>query len=114
MDSGKITATIAGGASLSPKISIPVSWHLLGIAMPESWTVANLTFQVSHNDGITFYDFYDDGGNEVTVTADESRFIALTPRIWAGVSHIKVRSGTSGTPVNQAATRSLILMGRDY
>lgn len=75
--------------------------------MPSSWTAADLTFQVSTDNGTTYQNVYEEDGSEYVVTADASRFIAITglPRVDA----IKVRSGTSGTAVAQGAARTLTL-----
>jgi hypothetical protein len=98
-------AKIASGASLSGIIrcndGLPAA-----IAMPSTWTTASLTFQGSA-DGVTFLDLYDSAGNEITVTAAASRLIVFHPADLCGLVALKVRSGTSGTPVNQAADRTL-------
>lgn len=108
-------ANIANGASLSQaieNIGLGAASALVGIEMPAAWTAANLTFQVSF-DGDTYKDLYDKDGNEVTVTAAASRYIGLIPSLFAGIRHLKVRSGTSGTPVNQGAARTLRLVVRE-
>ena len=66
------TVTIAATASLSDAARLPNGHEVVGITMPAAWTAANLTFQASP-DGSTFYNLYDDEGNEVTVTAAASR-----------------------------------------
>lgn len=108
-----VTATIANGAALSGAINLGNS-RLVAIQMPAAWTAANLTFQAAESAGGTFQDVYDSGGTEVSVTAAASRFISLleTQR-YRGMRNIKVRSGTTGTPVNQAAARDIILVLSD-
>jgi hypothetical protein len=101
-------ATIANGASLSGAISLR-GGRLSAIQMPAAWTAANLTFQTSF-DGATFADAYDDVGNELTVSATISRVLQLDPSKWVGVQYIKVRSGTSASPVAQGAARTLQLI----
>lgn len=106
-----ITATIANGASLSGEIDLS-NHKIMTIFMPAAWTAANLTFQVAAVTGGTFQDLYNDGGAEVNVTAAASRAIGVD--IYAGVlasaRFIKIRSGTTGTPVTQGAARSIILV----
>lgn len=102
------TATIANGASLSDAVQLDGS-ALVGIVMPATWTAANLTIQASHNDS-TYNNVYDELGTEKTIVAAASRYISLNPADFAGSDSIKVRSGTAGTPVNQAAARSVILV----
>jgi len=103
-------ATIANGASLSGAVDL-TAYRLFAIVMPASWTAASLTFQVSP-DGTNYADLYDDTGSEVTFTAAASRVIQNTnPGRWLGFRYIKVRSGTSGSAVNQAAARTLTIVG---
>jgi hypothetical protein len=78
------------------------------IEMPAAWDAANLTFQTS-GDGVNYFNVYDEIGTEVAVTADASRRIRLEASQWAGITHIKIRSGTAGTPVVQTADRVLYL-----
>jgi hypothetical protein len=79
------------------------------ISMPAQWTTASLTFQVSQ-DGIHFQDLNDTANAEISlaVTADKSR--RLDPHGWIGILWIKVRSGTSQTPVNQGGDRAITLV----
>lgn len=108
-DHNEYSATIANGASLSGAIDLGTN-RLFAIVMSTSWTTANLTFQVS-SDGSNFYDLYDDAGTEVTFTAAASRVIQNTnPGRWLGFRYLKIRSGTSGTAVNQGGARTLTVM----
>jgi hypothetical protein len=104
-----ITATIANAASLSGIVDLGAT-RLVGIVIPAAWTAANLTFSVSR-DGVTFVDLYDNFGAEYTVTVGGVNRRVLVPYSdFFGVRWLKVRSGTSATPVNQAAQRDLILI----
>lgn len=102
--------TIANGASLSSAIDLQGT-SVVAIQMPSAWTAANLTFQGS-NDDSTFDNLYDSSGTEVQVTAAASRYIAITPTNFQGVRYLKIRSGTSGSAVNQAADRVLVLVSK--
>lgn len=108
-----ITVTIANGASLSSAAYLR-DYTLVGIIMPDSWTTANLTLQAAFDvpsaSSPTYNNVYTTNGTEYTVTAAASRFIAISPLDLAQVEFLKVRSGTSGTPVNQAAARSIQLV----
>ena len=101
--------TIANGASLSGAIQIDEAF-LVGIKMPGTWTAANLTLQGAGEDApTTFNNVYDKDGTEVTITAAASRHITLEPAKFAGIHTLKVRSGTSGTAVNQGGDRIITL-----
>lgn len=111
----QINVTISSGQSLSGALDIGgINVEIIGIVMPVAWTAANLTFQVSA-DGTTFQNLYDDGGNELMVAAGAGRTIGLhsdVSRALGRFRYLKVRSGTSGTPVNQAADRTITLYAR--
>lgn len=98
-------AVIANGASLSQAIDLG-DLLLAGISIPASWTAADLTFKGSV-DGVTFQDLYDAAGTEVTADAAAARHIVLEPAKFAGMRSVKIRSGTTGSPVTQGAARTL-------
>lgn len=100
---------IANGASLSDALNL-VGHTMVGIVMPSSWTAASLTFQASI-DGTNYFNLFDDGGNEQTVTAAASEHLFLSPLEWIGINWIKVRSGTSGAAVNQGGARTIQIVG---
>lgn len=100
-------ATIANGTSLSGVIDLGAS-KLVAIQMPAAWTAAALTFQASI-DGTNYFDVYDNA-TERSYTTAASRMLVLQMADWVGVKYLKIRSGTTGTPVNQAADRELVLL----
>jgi hypothetical protein len=105
------TATISQGAALSSDIVLD-SYELVAVIMPAEWTAANLTVQVVHAGREV--NVYDDAGTEVTLTAAANRMILLNTltKQLRGQQTIRLRSGTSGTPVNQAFARTLTLVLR--
>lgn len=102
------TATIAESGNLSNAVIIDESL-ILGLILPSDWTAADLTLQASH-DGTNFANVYDSAGTEVTIKAAASRYITLDPSAFAGMQAIKLRSGTSGTPVTQTAAREITVV----
>lgn len=106
----RLTATISNGQAITASIYLR-DQPLVAIQMPASWTTANLTFQGS-NDGTTFFDVYNLDGDEYTVTAAAGRYIVLSPFEFQWARYIKIRSGTTGTPVNQSADRTIVLVTR--
>lgn len=104
---------IASGASLSPEVDLG-NFTLAGVIMPSGWDAANLTLQAKTANG-TATNVYDDSGSEVSITAAASRYILFWPALdLTGLRHIKVRSGTAATPVNQTADRTLTLILREF
>lgn len=103
-----ISATIANGTSLSAQVNLGAK-TLVGISMPATWSAAALSFQVSVDGGTTWLEMQTISA-AVSVTAAADQYIALDPATWRGVNAIKVRSGTSGVPVNQAADRVIGLV----
>jgi len=102
--------TIANGESLSAAAVIG-GLSPAALIMPSAWTAANITMQASQ-DGTNFYNVYESDGNEYTITAAALRFILLQVADMPSVRWLKFRSGTSGTPVNQGAARTLTLVVR--
>lgn len=98
------SATISSGQSLSSAIDI-AGHEKVAIQMPSSWTTANLTFQGSY-DGSTYANIYDAAGNELSVIASTDRCITDIPEL-GPFRYIKIRSGTTGTPVVQGSDRTL-------
>jgi hypothetical protein len=102
--------TISSGTSLSPAIDLGPN-RTFAVVMPAAWTAAALTFQASI-DGTNYFNVFDDTGTEVTATVAASQYIVIaSPAKMLGVRWIKVRSGTSGAPVNQGADRALTIVG---
>lgn len=106
----RLSTTIANGQAVTAAINLR-DQPVLAIQMPASWTTANLTFQGS-NDGTTFFDVYTLDGEEYTVVAAAGRYIVLSPFDFQWARYIKIRSGTTATPVNQSADRTIVLVTR--
>ena len=105
----EVTATIAINESLSAAVELDGA-DVLRIAMPAAWTAADLTFQVSDDGGTTFRNVYWDWGPEMVVDAAASMSIELSPFVGLhNIDQLKVRSGTAGVPVAQAAERLIPL-----
>jgi len=100
--------TILSGASLSNSLDLGGN-KLVGIIMPTSWTTANLTFQGAVGEDDAYQDIYDTAGNELVVTAAASRILVDIPEL-SVCRFLKIRSGTTGTSVNQDATRNIKLL----
>jgi hypothetical protein len=96
---------IANGASLSDPIDL-TGLVLVGLQMPAAWTAAAITFQASA-DGVTYADVYS-AGAELSVTVSASQCVRLDSTIMLSFRYWKIRSGTSGTPVNQGAARTIM------
>ena len=105
-----VTATIANAASLSDAIDLQ-GGRAVAIRMPAAWTTAVLTFQGSEDDS-NYADIYTAGGVELQCAAAASRWIILEPQFFLGCRYLKIRSGTSGTPVAQGAARSLSVVAQ--
>jgi len=108
-----IPVLIASGTALSNGALLG-DHVLVGIQMSAAWSAASLTFQISYDLGASFHDLYDDSGSEVTLApaAPAGKYLQISPDPFGGIVLLKVRSGTTGTPVNQAADRNLILTTR--
>jgi hypothetical protein len=91
--------TIARGESLSDGIDCS-SGEIVRITVPQEFTEANLTFQVS-TDGNFYNDLFDDDGDEITVPAGPDTAIYISRRWVSSVAFLKLRSGSRDAPVVQ-------------
>jgi hypothetical protein len=91
--------TIAQGESLSEGIDCS-GGNIVRITVPQEYTRANMTFQVS-SDGNGYNDLYDAQGNEVTIVAKPDSGIVIQEQWGRVVGFIKLRSGTRANPVEQ-------------
>jgi hypothetical protein len=104
------TATIANGVALSDEVDL-TGLVVIGIEMPAAWTSADLTFQGGNVSGSLGEVYEDDAAYQRTAAA--GRKISLgTVNPLLPWRFLKARSGTSGTPVNQAAERAIKLVCR--
>ena len=101
-----ITATIADNQSLSASVQLGGTGASnvctpAAIIIPSTWvTATTMTFQASL-DGSTWYELHDEYGTAVSITVSASKYIRLNPSDWWGVPFLKLRSGTSGSAVQQ-------------
>lgn len=98
-----INATIPAGEALSSAIDCG-NGTLVWLGMPDDWTEADVTFQVSH-DGTTFRDLYNGRGGEVDLVVKPRATIVLPPDMMRSVTWINFRSGTAQNPVLQPEER---------
>ena len=108
-----LPVTISNGTALSSGVPFGAKM-LVGIAMSAGWDAAVLSFQVSYDGGTTYQEMVTSAGTAIGYTVAANQFIAVDPTLWRGVNMVKVRSGTSGTPVNQTADRILNLITGYY
>ena len=108
-----LEVTIAEDASLSESIDLK-HYALIGVLMPSGWT-DSLTFQVgfSINGTIQYFDVYDNDGNEIVAVGGSSRFVRIYPTELPAVKYLKVRTGTSGTPIAQGSNKTITLLIRE-
>lgn len=113
-----IPVTIASGASQSGEFQTN-GMRIVGIQMPAAWTAAGITFlalvRAPTGAGSEVFGLVqDDAGVEIAITtpaADE--YVAINGQKLVGLGRVKLRSGTAGVPVNQAAERALFVVLAD-
>jgi hypothetical protein len=91
--------TIAAGESLSDGADCS-SGSIVRITVPQEFTSANLTFQVS-SDGNFYNDLFNAHGEEITVVAKPNSGIVVSEMWTRSVAFIKFRSGSRDHPVVQ-------------
>jgi hypothetical protein len=92
--------TIKAGESLSDGANCS-SGSILRITVPQEYTEASMTFQVS-SDGKFYNDLHDAEGNVIEIVAKPDSSIVLKEEWVRFIPYIKIRSGTRDVPVQQA------------
>lgn len=104
-----VTVSIPAGAAMSERFV--VKGKICGLIMPDGWDAADITFQ-GGQDGTATFNIYD-GGAERSIPSAQAvagRMIPLDLNDWLCVNAIKIRSGTSASPVNQTARRDITVI----
>ncbi len=105
-----IPAVIPATQSQSVNLSL-AGLHLVEFLMPAGWDAAALTL-LGSPDGTTFFPIFNEAGTEVSITVAPSRLIRFPSGFFAGAPFWRLRSGTSATPVNQTASRTITIFAR--
>lgn len=92
--------TILAGESLSDAADCSAG-DIVRLTIPQEFTDANLTFQVS-SDGNGYNDLYLANGEEVTIPVKPDSAVIIASEVWGkAINFIKIRSGTRSHPVPQ-------------
>lgn len=92
--------TIKAGESLSDGADCS-GGTIVRITVPQEFTPANLTFQVS-SDGALYNDLFGPDGTEITLVAKPNTGIVVLERWTKSIGFVKFRSGSRSHPVAQA------------
>jgi len=107
------TAIIEKGESESTVI-LKSGYKNMLIIMPAAWTAADITFLVSNNPKTGFVKLVKASDeSEITSKASASEAVNLDGTLKEALgacAYVKIRSGTSTTPVNQVDRRTLIVV----
>ena len=96
---------IANGSQESGGVFIKGA-TLSGVYIPAVFTGTAISFLASH-DGQNFSPVMDGQGNEISRTVSAGQYIALDPTTFAGINHLKIKSGTA-----EAASRTMKIASR--
>lgn len=115
-----VSVTIPNNEALSSGVDLG-NFSLAALEMPEGWAGTQVTFQAkakprdSDHPGVgdpnpeDWDNVYDSAGNEVTVTVAANRVVVDLPEL-AAIRYLRIRSGTSATPVNQSPSKVIRLL----
>ena len=108
-----VNLTILDTESLSEATPDLVGNAIVGFEMPAAIDSATaITFQATGEPKGTWKDMYNDLGAELSVVVDVDRHIPVNPSDFASARFLKVRLGTSGTPVAATADRIISVIVR--
>ena len=110
LDARVISTTIPDNEALSGMVDLK-SYEFVALELPETFNTTTLTFQskakvtdeISNIDTEDWDDVYTDDGTELSITVAAGRVVVLTgdkARALSAIRYLRVRSGTSATPVN--------------
>jgi len=108
------SATLASGASLTSAINI-AGFQIVGFLTDAAWTAAAITMQAS-SDAANYSEALLSTGAAFELGAStsigSSRYVAVGSGVidTSGAVQIKLRSGTSGSPVTQTASTTLTVL----
>jgi hypothetical protein len=96
------TVTIGAGASLSGStIDLDTLGNPVAVIVDAAWDTQAMTFQGSV-DGTNFFNLYKESTEYSLTAVVASTLHSLDMQAFAGLSHLKVRSGTAAAAANQA------------
>lgn len=102
VDDRFVTAVVmADEGNLSAAADL-IGGTLVGIYAP-AMTSAALTFQGSPDGTVAYGDVQNKDGEVATQATTGAKYFGLEPVDFIGLRYIKVRSGTSGSPVTQSS-----------
>jgi hypothetical protein len=106
--------TIFNGTALSTASADVQREQLVGVILPAGWDAAGITLQGSI-DGQTWGNVFTASGELSFPSAScaPGNVLAFDAHLTPAIRFLKVRSGTSATPVNQTADRVVTLLTRD-
>lgn len=103
-----VQCDILSGASLSAEINM-VGRIPVGLYIPAGWASASVTFQFAHEGGGIYFDVLDNTGAELVAPVVAGAYLALNSQLFLGARFLRLRSGTTSTPVNQVADQSVMI-----
>jgi hypothetical protein len=107
----QISAVIPAGQSLSSAIDLTAAGTLVRIYMPDDWTEALITMEVSADNIVPYRPMFRVDGSQVSLVVVPGGTSLLLPDfIGRGLAFFKLRSGTQAQPVNQTAARTFTLI----
>lgn len=120
-----LSAVIPPNEALSNTVDLGTH-SLVALEMPEGWAGTSITFQSKARaqedvDGPAYApedldNVFDSGGNEITWTVAAGRVVVPTAAHESAmrpIRYLRIRSGTSGTPVNQNPQRIIRLLTKE-
>jgi hypothetical protein len=105
-----VACSIASGQALSAAADLG-AFQLTAIITPPAWDNAPLTFQVSVDAGVTFYDFFVAGRFvETMMPILPAKLYNIALLTFPKNIQVKLRSGYPQLPINQSAIRAFSLI----
>lgn len=109
-----VTATVTTAATGLSDVIDCGGLALTALQMSAAWTDATLGFLGSFDSSANLLPMYTSTGGELAFGTTAARTYTFDPYLFAGVRFVQLRSGSSASPVAQAAARSVVLSLAPY
>lgn len=104
------TATVSTAATGLSNVIDLSGYSVASIQMTTAWTAANITFMASVSSSATMQSVrHTTACTELTYASTNSQQVVLDQYLFSGQRYLQVRSGSTASPVAQAAERALII-----
>lgn len=107
------TVTIGAAASVSSAVDLGLDGVLSAVITDSAWDTAGIQIEGSA-DGTNYFPVFDNGTLVGVTSAVASKMYSIEPKQVLSARYVRVRSGTSASPVVQADSTTLTIISGHF